>query len=81
MPWLNEWTSADGQCLKARLAQLDPQDNDFLLMSFALWQCQAQLDDYNLEQDFKVPKLTARPCATCRRHYRCCKVPSGSHKR
>ncbi|WP_125562944.1 tRNA nucleotidyltransferase [Pseudoalteromonas rubra] len=56
MPWLNDWTGADSQCLKAHIAQLNPQDNDFLLMSFALWQCQAQLDGYNLEQDFKIPK-------------------------
>ncbi|MCO7189159.1 MULTISPECIES: tRNA nucleotidyltransferase [unclassified Pseudoalteromonas] len=56
MPWQDTWTTDDSQRLKTCTSKLDTQDDDYLLTSFALWQHRAQLNGYNLEQDFKIPK-------------------------
>ncbi|TMP29296.1 tRNA nucleotidyltransferase [Pseudoalteromonas rubra] len=56
LPWLTNWTKQNSTVLQSRIAQLDKQDPDFLTVSFALWQQDAQLEGYNLEQDYKIPK-------------------------
>ncbi|RZM84300.1 tRNA nucleotidyltransferase [Pseudoalteromonas rubra] len=56
MPWQGTWTSDDSQRLKTCTSKLDKQDDDYLLTSFTLWQHRAQLNGYQLEQDFKIPK-------------------------
>lgn len=58
-PWQTKWDQHNANTLADRLKRLDPHNDTYLRSAFSLWQYQADLSEYNLEQDHKIPKAYA----------------------
>ncbi|KZN49360.1 tRNA nucleotidyltransferase [Pseudoalteromonas luteoviolacea] len=58
-PWQTKWDQTTAKTLADQLARLDPSNDTYLRSAFSLWQYQADLSQYNLEQAHKIPKIYA----------------------
>ncbi|AOT06802.1 tRNA nucleotidyltransferase [Pseudoalteromonas luteoviolacea] len=58
-PWQTKWDQSTAKTLADQLKRLDPNNDTYLRSAFSLWQYQADLSEYLLEQDHKIPKAYA----------------------
>ncbi|MBQ4811734.1 tRNA nucleotidyltransferase [Pseudoalteromonas luteoviolacea] len=58
-PWLSNWDRNKASAVSEQLARLDQNGETYLRSAFSLWQYQADLSGYNLEQDYKIPSAYA----------------------